>query len=254
MLKISVVVCSKGREQELNRLLTSLQRFQTYRNFETIVIDKDAPLSYCRDMGWRMASGKIVVFIDDDVDTPPNWLYNIIYAFKTIKDVAGVTGPTIVPETYLQNRDVFKYKSLYQLFNKSEKPGYISLWGAPSMFSNFCRDYFGEVDYLECCNMALRRDVIEKAGGFDLGYEKTSEWCEVDLSMRCRQYGRLLFVPQCWLFHLPSQQGAYSDRLDTSHRYRNFVRFSDRHLPKTWQLKAYKFLYKTYLKWKERMK
>jgi len=102
--------------------------------------------------------------------------------------------------------------------------------------------------------MALRREVIEKAGGFDLSYEKTSEWSEVDMAMRCRLYGELLFHPLCWLFHMPTQAGAYKDRLDTSHRYRNYVRFSDKHLEQCWQLELYKRLYGRYLWWKGRIK
>lgn len=252
MFKASIIICSKDRPQELNRCLASLKE-QTYKHFEQIVIDKDAPLSYCRDLGWRSAKGDIVIFIDDDVVCPPLWLHNIILTFFNHPNIVGVTGATLVPQDYLNNRDVFKYNSLYKFFNKSERPGYISKWGVPSMYSNYSHNYYlGYVQYLECCNMALKRKVIKKAGGFDLTYEKTSEWCEVDLAMRCSRYGKLLFNSVCGVYHLPSKQGAYKDRLDTAHRYRNYLRFCKRHLPNSWRIKLYQQFFKWYLKWKKR--
>jgi GT2 family glycosyltransferase len=224
---------------------------QTFRNFEVIIVDKEWDLVKCRDYGWRQAKGEIVVFIDDDMVMKDTWLENIINLFKD-EDVVGVTGPTIVPISYLYKRDVLKYIGLYKFFNKSERPGYFSKWGAPSMFSNFNKDYFGEVDYLECCNMALKKDVIEKVGGFDLSYEKTSEWSEVDLSMRCKEYGRLIFSPECSVIHMPTQAGVYKNRFDSAHRYRNYLRFSNKWLKPCWQLSVYKKLYYLYLKQKEK--
>ena len=251
--KVSLIICSKDRPRELKRCLYYLNQ-QTFRDFDYKVVDLDEPLAYCREWGVCETRGEIVVWIDDDVETPECWLEHIVGIFDKNRDVVGVTGPTLVPESYKNNRDIFRYFSIYKLFNKSERPGYFSKWGAPSMFGNFSKDYCGEVDYLECCNMALRRETFIRAGGFDLSYEKTSEWSEVDLAMRCKKFGHLLFSPNCWVFHLPSTEGAYKDRLDTSHRYRNYIRFSDKHLKKCWQSAVYKKLYGWYLWWKGRIK
>ena len=251
--KCSVVVCSKGRPTELSKCLLTLKQ-QVFQDFNYKVVELDKPLAYCREYGACETKGEIIVWIDDDVDLPPNWLGNIVKVFDTKKDVVGVTGSTLVPEPYKCNRDIFRFFSLYKLFNKSERPGYFSKWGAPSMFSNFSKDYRGEVEYLECCNMALRRETFVRAGGFNLDYEKTSEWSEVDLAMRCKKFGQLWFEPDCWLLHKPTRAGAYKDRLDTSHRYRNYVRFSNKHLKQCWQLEVYKRLYRGYLWWKERVK
>ena len=253
MPKINVVICSKNRPRELKRCLYFLKQ-QAYKDFDYVVIDLDISLVQCRQLGVDNTKGEIVVFIDDDVEMGHMWLWNIIAEFNKDSNIVGVTGPTIVPEVWQMNRDIFKYFSIYKFFNKSERPGYFSKWGVPSMYSNFKRDYYGKVSYLECCNMALRRDIINRVGGFDLNYEKTSEWSEVDLAMRCSLYGKLIFSPRCALEHYPSKAGVYKDRLDTSHRYRNYIRFSDKHLKPCWQLTVYKLLYGGYLWLKEKVK
>ena len=107
---ISLIVGSLGREQELRRLLGSLER-QTYRDFEVVLVDQtgtealvpavaDFPrvkvrrltaqpgLSRARNLGLSLAQGEIVGFPDDDCWYPPDLLAEVMERFTA----PGVDG------------------------------------------------------------------------------------------------------------------------------------------------------------------
>ena len=225
---VSIVICTYGRPESLNETVTSLSH-QTFKDFEIIFIMEKGDLSALRDKGLKASIGSITIFLDDDVYCPPTWLQGIVNTFEK-EGVVGVTGPTTIPREFEKNRDSIRYKRLRRiqewLFAVPTQPGKLSVCGTPSMGSNFegC-SYEGEVDYLECCNMAVRTKEAIDEGGFDYSFKKTSEWCEVDLAMRLAKRGRLFFTPLASINHKPSKHGVYKCRLQTKHRWDNFIYF-----------------------------
>lgn len=231
---VSIVICTYGRPESLDETLKSLSQ-QTYRSFEVLLVTPKGNLSELRDEGLRASTGSIVVFIDDDVYCDATWLGNVVKVFEEKVNVVGVSGPTYIREEIRHNRDLFKYKwakSLYDywfLEGKASLPGMLSRCGAPTTGSNFSPcEYNGEVDYLEACNMSVRRKEAIDAGGFDYSYTGTSEWCEVDLARKLAALGTLWFSSKASLEHRPSKAGIYSSRLSTQHRWDNFVHFQRR--------------------------
>lgn len=250
----SIVICTLGRPGSLDDTLKSLAK-QTFWNFEVILITEAGDLSRLRDLGLRSSRAPIVSFIDDDVYCEPTWLQSVLETFKK-EGAIGVSGPTIITTEYQKNRDCLKYEKLRKfqewLFDVPDKPGTLSSCGAPSMASNFeASCYEGPVDYLECCNMSVGREAAIDAGGFDLVYKRTSEWCEVDLALKLRQRGRLIFSPRCKLYHRPSKQGVYKARLKTRHRWDNFVTFQRRWIRPSFRRCLYWCFVWTYLCLKE---
>ena len=98
MTYFSLVVATKGRVRDLERLLVSLDR-QTFTDFEVIVVDQNAdsivtdvlamprpyPIAHirtpgatgacrARNVGWRTAKGQVVLFPDDDCWYPAGFL------------------------------------------------------------------------------------------------------------------------------------------------------------------------------------
>ena len=254
----SIVICSYGRSESLNATLKSLLN-QTERNFEVILLTEKGNLSELRQRGLESSTGDIVTFIDDDVYCEPTWLRNITYAFQGDPKVLGITGPTTITDEYRSNRDIFKYrvlKSIHDwLFLKGLRdiPSRLSSCGCPSMASNdpdiekFRRM---ECDYLEACNMSIRRKEALDAGGFDPIYTGTSEWCELDLALKVGHKGTFLFLPEARLFHRPSVQGIYGARLRTSHRWRNFKSFQEKWVKPSLLKYLYCFWVWAYLKMK----
>lgn len=252
-IRVSIVICTLDRPESLNETLTSLT-FQTFKEFEVILVTERGDLSVCRQKGLYYALGDIVCFIDDDVYCPPTWLQSITQSFR--EGVVGVSGPTTITKTYEANRDCFKYKRLRKIqewvFNVPSLPGRLSPCGAPSMASNNEDCYYeGEVEYLECCNMSVRRKEAIDAGGFKALYYRTSEWCEVDLALRLNQKGLLYFTPSARLYHRPSKAGVYRARLNTRHRWDNFVSFQKLWIRPSLRRHLYWAFVWTYLKMKD---
>jgi glycosyltransferase involved in cell wall biosynthesis len=256
--KLSVVICTKGRDEDLKGVVESLKK-QSFKNWEVVVVT-ETPLSYARDLGWRRAKGEIVSWIDDDVVLDRDWAKNLVKIFDENKDVGGVSGPTIVPLRLLKNRMVFWWypdqrsrmefwkKPLAWLWVKTMLNGRpfevgriwkIGWWSPGSNFKECLktkglpagRQGLQEVDYLEACNMSLRRNLVKKVGGYDQGYEGTSEWCEVDLAMRVKELGhRLVWSRDVSLKHMVSQAGVYVDRRRLKERFKNYWKFYKRHV------------------------
>ncbi|MEA3355343.1 MAG: glycosyltransferase family A protein [Patescibacteria group bacterium] len=243
MKKLSVIICSGGRPKSLKKTLASLEN-QSFKDWEMVVV-KERPLVRARDLGWRRAKGEIVSWIDDDVVLTKNWAKNLVKIFDENKDVGGVSGPTIVPEKLLKNRLVFWwYKRddwLAKMWVKWVLQGkpfdvgriYSNGWWSPGSNFKSCLKMKGlwEVDYLEACNMSLRRSLVKKVGGVDMGYKGTAEWCELDLAMRVKDLGhRLVWNRGVRLRHEVSKSGVYVDRRKIGERVRNYMRFRSRNL------------------------
>ena len=281
---LSVIICTFNRASSLGHCLEGLTD-QTFKNFEVIIVDggsidntkeiissyakklttktiiyKEKELAKVRDQGWKKAKGRFVSWIDDDVVTSPDWAKSIINTFKKDKKIGGVTGPTIVPEKILANRDVFffyrqkgfwrlvgKFWNKFFLEGKKYEVGKIFKSGAWSPGSNFKSSLkikgLKEVDYLEACNMTLKKELVSEVGGYDYGYKAVAEWCELDLAMRIKELGyRLVFDSQIKVTHNISQGGVFTKRTKAKQRMENFFKFYFRHIFKPQLNYIFKFL------------
>lgn len=270
MLTASIIIPTYNRCNSLQLCLDSL-RGQTYRDFEVIVVDSgstdgtkelvqkfsDMQIRYVlsqrsgltskRNLGWKLAQGDIIAFIDDDIVLTSRWLSEILNTFLWSEKVGGVTGPTIVQEDRLKNRDLFyflgKFKEknivwrtigkIYESIILEGRPldvGRIFRSGTFSPGSNYpsclsIKDRI-EVDYLEACNMSFRKNLVEKVSGFDESYLGTSEWSEPDLCFKISNLGYLLiFNPKVIVEHNVSKGGVYGSRTYAFERTMNFIYF-----------------------------
>ena len=223
------------------------------------IIERKKELSQVRDKGWRESEGKYVSWIDDDVVVSPEWAETVVKILDENENIAGVTGPTLVKKSILKNRDVFFFyqkkgfagftgKMWERLFIEGDKyqVGRIFKSGAWSPGSNFQQSLklkgLVDVDYLEACNMTLRRKLIKKVDGYDYGYTGIAEWCELDLAMRIKKLGyRLVFSLKVIVHHNISQGGVYSRRTGAKQRMENFFKFYFRHIYKPCPSYIFKF-------------
>jgi len=225
-----------------------------------LIVFSEKELAKVRDLGWRKARGRLVAWIDDDVVVSKNWAKEIVDAFDNPK-IGGVSGPTIIPDRLLKNCDVFffykpktklqkllaKFWNRFFLEGKMYSPGKIMPSGAWTPGSNFKQILRVKkpitVDYLEACNMILRRDLIKKVNGFDYGFTGVAEWCELDLAMRIKELGfRLIFNPKVKVNHNISCSGVYQRRTHSKQRMENFFKFYFRHIFKSKPKYIFKFL------------
>jgi len=204
------------------------------------------------DVGFRLSTGDIVIRTDDDILADRRWLSEIVSTFDGSDGIGGVSGPTLVPLERLPQRDVFMFlpdarrsgfvsrmaSSVYVNFFLEGQPhavGRIFKSGAWSPGSNLPKilELTGPVDveYLEACNMAVRRDLMRKAGWLDFTYKSIAEWSEVDLSFRIRKLGyRLVFNPKAIVHHMVSRAGVFVQRDVASDRMMNLIHFYFTHI------------------------
>jgi GT2 family glycosyltransferase len=197
-LDASVVVATHSRAARLSRLLDALALQEGVGRFEVIVVDDastddtqavlagrapDLPFplvvlrqdvnagpATARNRGWRAAGAAVVCFTDDDCTPAPRWLAGLIRGFEQADIVQGQT---------LSNPD--------QESNVGP-------------FSRTLR-IKTEMGYYETCNMAYRREVLEKWGGFDERF-RFPFGEDTDLAWRCRDGGATTtFAPDAVVYH-----------------------------------------------------
>ena len=257
--KVSVLIPTLDRGEELERCLKSLHE-QTFKNFEIIIESERGPLARIRNQAARRAKGEIIVFIDDDVECTSDWLNAIVTSFGEVQSVVGVSGPSTIPQGYKGNRDLFRYSSLKWLYDffflerKRALPGHFSKSGAfTTGASEEDCSYDGEVQFLEACNMAYKREVFEKLGGFDEAYTGVGEWSEPDLCFRIKNStgGKFYFSPRVRVSHLVSKAGAFKLRkAESAQRMANYWLFSSRWIKPCLSHSAYKLFVRLYYAFK----
>ncbi len=269
-MKVSIFIPTGSRAQSLQDTLLSLTK-QTYRNFEVIIVDyksKDATpevikkyskklhikvlhqttkgLAKAANMALKNARGSVFIRTDDDVIMDSGWLQAITKRFQSDAVVGGVTGPTIIPASHKQYRDLFAYQSkfkkssflwriigsIYFKIILEDDPYRVSHWfksGAFSLGSNFPKAKkikAREVDNLEACNLSVRTKILRSIGGFSERYGTIGDYHEADTAMRIKKAGfKLIFDPKASLQHLPSRDGFYNDRPGSYDRTKNFMLF-----------------------------
>lgn len=206
------------------------------------------------NVAWQTAKGDVVTRTDDDVIVTPQWLLEIARVFSSSDKVGGVTGPTLIPEERLEYRDLLyfnqrfregkgsffwkiigKFYYDYILEGQPYAVGKVFKSGAFSVGPNYqdCLKISEiiEVDYLEACNMSLKRELLVQIGGFDEGYKEVAEWHEPDACYKIKKLGyKMMFNPKAVLYHYPSQSGIYQARSNAFWRTHNFIRFYLKHI------------------------
>jgi len=190
-LRLSIVVVSAGRPRALDRCLTALSQMRTTRAEVIVVADgdgmavarqhgygarltllaQDTPnISAARNIGLTAAAGEIVAFIDDDAVPGPDWAEAMLAGFEDLT-IAAATGPVI------------------------GRNGISLQWGRMAVDVQG-RDRWlppgdqirpGEVPKLHGTNMAFRREILSRTGGFDTGFAYFLD--ETDLALRLDRAG-----------------------------------------------------------------
>lgn len=252
----TIIIPTFNRPNSLRRCLDSLDN-QTDKRFKIKISEEPGRLSEIRNKAARHCDTPLISFIDDDVFCTPDWFRGVASGF-TNPNIAGVSGRAVITEAFRGNRDIFKYRAVKRAYDavflrgKAGLPGHITEAGAWTTGAcNADCDYVGRVDFLEACNMTFRRDIFEKAGGFDEGYVGVGDWSEPDLCFRIRRLGYSLhFSGDATLYHEPSCDGAFKKRkADAQNRLGNYLRFAGRWVKPHWRHTLYKLFLRGYYSW-----
>ena len=213
-MKASVIICAhtEKRWQSLLDAVASVEA-QTHPAYEIIVVidhnpalheraiagiagarvvaNRDTPgLGGARNSGVDEATGDVVVFLDDDAVASRQWLAFFADAYEE-PDVLGVGGG--IEPVWESGRPRWYPAE----FDWTVGCSYIGLPTRPAGVRN-----------LIGCNMSYRRDLVEAAGRFRLGYGcDETEFC-IRLSV-LRPKSRLLYMPHASVKHrVPATRGT----------------------------------------------
>ena len=216
---VSVILLTWNSEDFISLCLESLAQ-QTYPYFEIIVVDNASKdntvqrLKACahaalvkklivneknlgcaggNNVGWRASSGDIVIFLNPDTVVTKTWMENLSSALLADRE-AVIAGCRIhYPNSHrIQHAGGILY------------PNGMSRHVGSGEEDQGQYDQLRQVDYVTGAAIGVKRDFLEKAGGFDEDYFP-AYFEETDLCYKAKKQGkRALYVPNALLYHYES--------------------------------------------------
>jgi glycosyltransferase involved in cell wall biosynthesis len=174
----SVVVATRDRRPLLRRCLAALAAQRTAEPFEDMAV---APMGrlltaagrgpgHARNLGLREARGEVVLFTDDDTVAAPGWVQAALDFLARHPAAVGVDGPI----------ESLPYDPLYEISLESSRPG---------------------AHYT--ANVAYRRSVLERVGGFRPELFPVAHCEDLDLGFRAEALGEIGFCESMLITHVP---------------------------------------------------
>lgn len=163
-----------------------------------------------RNYGARHSQGNVIIYLDDDVFTPPGFIEAHLQAYED-KTLAGVAGCVLHEGECLLTKDDLSWRQKRELH-----AGSLVLFNAAFPYI---------IRWARGCNMSFRRDWIMSVGGFDENFYGVAVGEEPEFCHRLRQSsGIILFVPETRLMHRAVASGGSRNE---ARQQESFVAFAD---------------------------
>ncbi len=189
---------------------------ENYPTCRIVKLDKN--YGYCggNNRAAKYAQGEILIFLNNDAKTEPNWLNGLDESFE--KPDVGIVQPKIKS---VEEPDYFEYAGA--------AGGYIDKMGYP-----FCRgrifdqvekdngqyDTASEIFWASGAAIAIRKDLFDTLGGFDEDFEFHME--EIDLCWRAHKLGvKVEYQPKSTIYHLGGGSLPMGNPRKVFYNYRN---------------------------------
>jgi cellulose synthase/poly-beta-1,6-N-acetylglucosamine synthase-like glycosyltransferase len=212
MVDVSVIIPTKNDGETLEKCLRSIADLNwTEKNKEVIIVDgystddtvEIAKKFDCRvlyehigtragacNIGVNNALGKFILFTDADCIVPKDWIRNLLGHFDNPR-VASVGGPNLTAPD-----DSPFGKSVGTVI------GFLSRVGARY---GFTQEKIMETFHNPSCNVAYRKEIFEKIGGFN---EQLITCEDEELDYRIKEKGhKIIYTPHSYVFHY--RRGSY---------------------------------------------
>ncbi len=187
---ISLVIPAYNEEAYLSACLDAVMRNVAGKALEIIVVDNNSTdgtreviqrypavtyvfephkgITRARQRGFLTARGDVVAYVDADTVPPEGWIEQIVQQFTDRPTLACLSGP-------------YSFYDLNGIRNAVSAAWFV-----------MARPLAAITGYLMVGgNFAIRREVLEKMGGFDATIEFYGE--DVDIARRAHKHGRMLF-------------------------------------------------------------
>jgi GT2 family glycosyltransferase len=194
------------------------RRLEHDRRARIVPWDKPFNFAAVNNFGAAHARGEVLLFLNNDVEAiNPDWLERMVT--HVLRPEVGAVGA-----------------KLYYADDTIQHAGIVVGMGgvAGHAHLSFPRSAAGYMERLQLphnCSavtgacLMTRRDVFEKAGGFDEGF--VLSFNDVDLCLQIQALGyRVLWTPEAELYHFESKTRGYDDTPEKLARFqREFRRF-----------------------------
>lgn len=218
---ITIAICTKDRPENLARCLQSLQELAKQASQLEILVIDNAPsddrtqqlvaslpwvryvrepkpgLDFARNQALQSATGEILAFLDDDVVVDRRWLKGLMTAWQENPDAAAFTGLVLPYELETAAQILFEQRGGFRRGFQKIRYGQI-LPGNPL---HPC----GAGIFGAGCNMAFRREILLKIGGFDEALDTGAPLPgggDLDIFYRVIRAGyTLVYEPEYLVFH-----------------------------------------------------
>ncbi|MBN2372462.1 glycosyltransferase [bacterium] len=200
-VKFSVIVPVYNGEKTLERCLSALKRQTIPRDdYEIILVDdgstdgtaniarsnvdkylyqKNQGPAAARNLGVRMANGKIVLFTDSDCEPVENWIEEMVAPFRWNTEIVGVKGAYLTKQKEIMARFVqIEYETRYEFMKR-----------------------FEYIDFIDTYAAAYKKDIFLEFGGFDSDFPIAMTE-DTELSYRISAAGhKMVFNPKAFVYH-----------------------------------------------------
>jgi glycosyltransferase involved in cell wall biosynthesis len=207
--RMSIVIAVKRDNPQLQQCLQRCLELD-YPDFEILVLPDD-PFTYPdprvkifttgpmrpaekRNRGFREATGSIIAFLDDDAYPDVHWLEEAAGNFNR-PEVGAVGGPGLTPAD-----DPLMAKVSGRIYESPMVSG--------SYRYRYVVDRVREVDDYPSCNLIVRKQTLERIGGFGTNYWP-GEDTELCLQITKKLGQKIIYDPKAEVYHhrRPSLKG-----------------------------------------------
>jgi GT2 family glycosyltransferase/glycosyltransferase involved in cell wall biosynthesis len=179
-----VIVVDDCSSDETPERLPAIAGIRTLRN-----VENQGFIGAC-NAGLAATRGEFVVFLNNDTAVRPGWLEALVETFESRPD-CGLAGAKLVyPDGRLQEAGGIIFSDAsgwnYGRFGDPAHPSF---------------NYVREVDYCSGAAIMLRRELLERFGGFDVRY-RPAYYEDTDLAFRVREVGlKCFYQPAAEVVH-----------------------------------------------------
>ena len=170
-MRFSVVISTYNRADIVRKVLAALAA-QTYTDYEVVLVDdgstdntREVAMSYpivrymrqphqasprLFNIGWRSATGDIILMSDDDYVSPPNLIEGLADGFRRYPEAVAVGGYACPPDELMATNRFARYDDWEWRF-----------------YGGRLAEYVGGAETPTAGAVAYRRSALEEIGGFD---------------------------------------------------------------------------------------
>ena len=209
-----IVIVDNASTDNTRSLLQAL----TKNNMRVITNESNLGFAKACNQGAREASGKHLLFLNNDTEAKPGWLEPLLNILKGDPTVGAVGSKLLFPDGTIQHAGV----AIVEDRKNNEPLAAIHIhYKKHADFSNANQKRTYQALTAAC--LLVKRDALLQVGGFDEGFWNGYE--DVDLCFKLQKEGwKLVYQPESVLVHYESQSGP--ERFSKVHH--NIARLYDR--------------------------